>query len=183
MSRLRPSPGLVVACIALIVALGGTGYAALKLPANSVGAKQLKKGAVVRAKIKNGAVDASKLAPNSVGGASINESALGIVPAASNATHAGAAAALDKITYKSADATIPVAPSSTEISFTTLDVNCDAGQHPLGAGIREGDLVNELILDAQVSPAGYEFRIANFDTAAAHSFTGTVTCITATAIG
>ncbi len=37
----RPSPALVIACLALFVALGGTGYAALKLPKNSVKAKQL----------------------------------------------------------------------------------------------------------------------------------------------
>jgi len=37
----RPSPSLVIACIALFVALGGTGYAALTLPKNSVKAKQL----------------------------------------------------------------------------------------------------------------------------------------------
>jgi hypothetical protein len=53
MSRLRsPSPALVIACLALAVALGGTGYAAVVLPANSVGTKQLKAGAVVGAKVK-----------------------------------------------------------------------------------------------------------------------------------
>jgi hypothetical protein len=36
--RLRPSPALVVASIALAVSLGGVGYAAVKLPRNSVGA-------------------------------------------------------------------------------------------------------------------------------------------------
>jgi hypothetical protein len=55
MSRLRrrPSPALVVGCIALCVALGGTGYAAIRLPANSVGTAQLKNGAVVAAKVKS----------------------------------------------------------------------------------------------------------------------------------
>jgi hypothetical protein len=48
----RPSPALVVACLALAVALGGTGYAAISLPANSVGTKQLKNNAVVAAKVK-----------------------------------------------------------------------------------------------------------------------------------
>ena len=40
MARLKlhpPSPALAVALLALFVALGGTGYAALKLPNNSVG--------------------------------------------------------------------------------------------------------------------------------------------------
>lgn len=54
MSRLRrrPSPALVVSCLALAVALGGTGYAAVVLPANSVGTKQLRNGAVIASKIK-----------------------------------------------------------------------------------------------------------------------------------
>ena len=54
MGRLgRPSPALVVACVALAVALGGTGYAAIKLPENSVGTRQLKKDAVVASKVKD----------------------------------------------------------------------------------------------------------------------------------
>ena len=42
---------MVVALVALFVALGGGAYAALKLPANSVGAAQLKKSAVTPAKL------------------------------------------------------------------------------------------------------------------------------------
>src|SRR5436190_18267065 len=49
----RPSPALVVASIALAIALGGTGYAALKLPANSVGTAQLKTASVTSIKVKN----------------------------------------------------------------------------------------------------------------------------------
>jgi hypothetical protein len=47
----RPSPAMVVALIALFVALGGGAYAAFKLPKNSVGTKQLKKGAVTPPKL------------------------------------------------------------------------------------------------------------------------------------
>ena len=49
----RPSPALVISLVALFVALGGTGYAATQLAKNSVGAKQLRKGAVSSAKVKN----------------------------------------------------------------------------------------------------------------------------------
>jgi hypothetical protein len=49
----RPSPAMVVACVALTVALGGTSYAAAKLPKNSVGMAQLKRNAVVSAKVRN----------------------------------------------------------------------------------------------------------------------------------
>jgi hypothetical protein len=41
----------VIACLALFVALGGASYAAFKLPKNSVGAKQLRRGAVTPAKL------------------------------------------------------------------------------------------------------------------------------------
>jgi len=49
---------MVVACIALIVALGGTSYAALKLPRNSVGNKQLRPNAVTSGKVRNGSLTA-----------------------------------------------------------------------------------------------------------------------------
>src|SRR3954454_9464120 len=54
----RPTPATAIALIALFVALGGTGYAALKLPKNSVGTKQLKNNAVTGAKVKNGTLTA-----------------------------------------------------------------------------------------------------------------------------
>jgi hypothetical protein len=52
----RPSPAFVISLIALFIALGGTSYAALSLPKNSVGTKQLKNGAVTRAKVASGLV-------------------------------------------------------------------------------------------------------------------------------
>jgi len=46
-ARLRPSPALVVASLALLVALGGTGMAAVALvPKNSVGSKQVIDGSL-----------------------------------------------------------------------------------------------------------------------------------------
>jgi len=77
----RPSPALVIALIALFVAMGGTGYAALKLPRNSVGTKQLKKNAVTGSKVKNG----------SLTGKDIKLKSLGAVPTATNATNAAQA--------------------------------------------------------------------------------------------
>jgi hypothetical protein len=51
-----------VAYLALFVALGGTSYAALSLPANSVGTRQIRNGAVTTKKIANGSISAIKLA-------------------------------------------------------------------------------------------------------------------------
>lgn len=54
--RFRPSPATVIASVALLVALGGTGVAAISLPARSVGTAQLKTGAVTHAKLGANAV-------------------------------------------------------------------------------------------------------------------------------
>jgi len=45
--------GNAIAYLALFIALGGTGYAAMRLPKNSVGTAQLKNGAVTAAKVKS----------------------------------------------------------------------------------------------------------------------------------
>ena len=70
----RPSPAMVVAVIALIVAISGTAYAAGK-----IGTKQLKKNAVSTKKIKDDAVTAAKLANNAVTGAKLANGAVGTV--------------------------------------------------------------------------------------------------------
>src|SRR5436305_10987874 len=52
----RPSPAMIVALLALFIAMGGVGYAAFKLPKNSVGAKQIKKNAVNSSKVADGSL-------------------------------------------------------------------------------------------------------------------------------
>jgi hypothetical protein len=66
-SRLRPkiTYSNAIATLALFIALGGAAVAA-GLPQNSVGTKQLKRGAVTAADLRKGAVRAGKLAPKSV---------------------------------------------------------------------------------------------------------------------
>jgi hypothetical protein len=86
--RHQPSPALVVACIALAVALGGTSYAAISLPKSSVGTKQLKKNAVTSPKVKN----------NTIKGVDVLESSLGRVPSAADAANAAHATNADNTT-------------------------------------------------------------------------------------
>ena len=57
----RPSHTTVVAYLALFAALGGTSYAAVKLPKNSVGGAQIKKNAVTGAKVKNSSLGPSDI--------------------------------------------------------------------------------------------------------------------------
>ena len=56
-STARPSPALVIACLALVASLSGTSYAdVLKIPFNSVGTSELRANAVVSSKVKNGSL-------------------------------------------------------------------------------------------------------------------------------
>jgi hypothetical protein len=50
-----------IGLLALFIALGGTSYAAVTLPANSVGTTQIKKNAVTSAKVKKNAVTSAKV--------------------------------------------------------------------------------------------------------------------------
>src|SRR5215211_3132841 len=52
----RPSPAMMVAFIALLLALGSGAYAQLRIPRNSVGNAQLKRNAVTSPKVKPGSL-------------------------------------------------------------------------------------------------------------------------------
>ncbi len=65
----RPSFPTVISLIALFVALGGTSYAVVKLPAKSVGNRELKSNAVTSSKIRAQSVARSDLAPSARVGA------------------------------------------------------------------------------------------------------------------
>lgn len=91
----------VVATIALFIALGGASYAAVRVPKNSVGTKQLKKNAVGIKQLKKGAVGAEQLRDNAVTGAKVADRSLaaadigGPVDSALSATKADDASLLD----------------------------------------------------------------------------------------
>jgi hypothetical protein len=72
---------MCIALLSLFVALGGTTWAAMSLPANSVGTPQLKANAVTGGKVKN----------HSLTGADILLSSLGKVPSAAHAATADSA--------------------------------------------------------------------------------------------
>jgi hypothetical protein len=66
----------VMATVAVFIALGGTGYAAVQLGRNSVKAQNLANNAVISSKIKNGAVTNSKIANGVVGNAKLANGAV-----------------------------------------------------------------------------------------------------------
>lgn len=76
-----PSPAMVVAIAALIIALGGTVYAASGINGRT---------------IKKNSIPGNRLKKNSVTGAQVNESSLAQVPSAANAANAGHATSASK---------------------------------------------------------------------------------------
>ena len=78
----------LMATIAVFIALAGSTYAALRVPPNSVGTRQLKAASVTTGKIANGAITAAKVAEHSLTGQEIDLSALGTVPSATDALSA-----------------------------------------------------------------------------------------------
>lgn len=83
--RIRLSYANIVSTMALFLALGGVSYAAVKLPANSVGEKQIKKNAVTGKKIKKNAITGDKIKAGTITGGDVNLASLGKVPSAENA--------------------------------------------------------------------------------------------------
>lgn len=61
--RLVPSPAMAVACLALLVGLAGTGYAATRLPKNSVTTVQVKDFSLLSRDFKRGQIPAGKQGP------------------------------------------------------------------------------------------------------------------------
>jgi hypothetical protein len=102
----RPSPATVISLIALFVALGGTGYAAIKLPKNSVGSKQIKKNAVTGAKVK----------ADTLTGADILESSLAKVPSATAADTAAKATSADSATKAASADKATTADTATNLA-------------------------------------------------------------------
>jgi hypothetical protein len=67
----------VMATLAVFIALGGASYAAIRIPANSVGNKQLKDNAVRGKEIRNGVVGEKDLKDGAVGPDALQGNAVG----------------------------------------------------------------------------------------------------------
>lgn len=102
----RQAPALVVACVALVAALGGTVYAAKKingkaikvkslpgnrLAPNSVPGNRLRAGTIAGDRLAPGTVPADRLAPGALAGVEIDPATIGQVPSAVHAETADSA--------------------------------------------------------------------------------------------
>jgi hypothetical protein len=92
----RRSPALLIACLALFVALGGSVYAAARIDGRSIQVKslpgnRLAPGSLPGNRLKAGTVPSAALVPGGIAGAQIDPATLGQVPSAVHADSAQSA--------------------------------------------------------------------------------------------
>ena len=128
----RPSPALVISCLALALALGGTSYAAaLALPKNSVGPPQLKSSAVTTKKLAPNAVTTAKVLNGSLVKADFKAGQLPAGPTGP-AGPAGPAGPSGVSGLERVDAT----SATNSTPGRTASMACAAGKRLLGGGAR-----------------------------------------------
>ena len=73
----RPSPALVISCIALFVALGGVSYG---VATGAINGREIKNNTITGADVKNKSLRGNEAKPDGFGGGAIDEATLGTVP-------------------------------------------------------------------------------------------------------
>jgi hypothetical protein len=148
----RPSPALVISLIALFVALGGTGYAAITINGKniknkSIAGKKLKNKAITGAKIKGNAVTGPKVKAGSLDSSDFKAGTL-LRGATGPAGPAGANAATS-ITYRTF-----LTNSQANGATGEAEAGCDAGEKLIGGGggwVNASDPPTQFVLDATIS--------------------------------
>jgi hypothetical protein len=191
----RPSPAMVVASLALLVALGGTSVAAVEqLGRSTVGTRQLVNGAVTNPKIRNNAVNSAKVANRSL---LRSDFAPGQLPAgpigpqgpagpAGPAGAAGPAGVVGPIMVRTES--VSVADGALNGTWTSGRVrrDCQGNERAISAGTSWGDdsanlrLVTQELepkLNAQNQVIGFE-AVGTNDTGESSNFTVHVLCYT-----
>lgn len=151
MSRLtRPSFNYanVMATVAVFIALGGASYAAVKIPANSVGTKQLKKRAVGTAQLKRGSVGTAQLGTQSVGTGQLQAASVGSGQLRPGSVGTGALQAFSVTAAQlAANAVGPESLQGNAVGFDQLGPDSvDSGK------VKDGSLAYADLDRSQVSP-------------------------------
>jgi hypothetical protein len=176
---------MIVAFIALFIAIGGSSYAVTRLPAGSVGSKQLKKNAVTGAKVKNRSITAADIRVASLAGVASAVNATN----ATNAGHAAAAAGLDRVIYVNQPGTVGPAtapdPANPVATITGASATCPLGTLAIGGGVGVDDFTNTAVVDSFPDAGGraWTARVDNSDLTASHTFLVRAVCVTAAAAG
>jgi hypothetical protein len=135
----RPSPALVISCIALTIALGGTGYATvLQVPRNSVGPAQLKTAAVTNKKIAANAVTSAKVLNGSLVRGDFRPNSLPAGPA-------GPAGPVGPPGLSGVERVESTSDSNT-VNSKTQTIACPTGKRLLGGGARLNPILAQLAI-------------------------------------
>jgi hypothetical protein len=128
----RPSPAFVVASVALFVGLGGGAYAATELPSRSVGARQLRTGAVTSTAVRNGSLRATDFAPGQLpAGQKGQQGPQGLRGAQGPKGDRGPAGIAGTVVRVSAGMV-------SANSLAAMTVTCHSGEVALGGGVSIG---------------------------------------------
>ena len=198
--RHRPSPAMVVACLALGIALTGTSVAAVTaLAPNSVGTPQIKANAVTAAKLRNANVTGAKIARNAVTGTKVLNGSLtaadfvasslpkGPAGPTGPAGPAGPAGTIGPVTVRQAGVVVPGGAAQNGAYDTeTVTVNCNAGEKAISAGTGwSDDAADRELWTQRITPiitnnavTGYRGTGGN-DSGNSSTFTLYVLCYTA----
>lgn len=163
----------VTATLALVVALGGTSYAAIRLPANSVGTAQVKPDAITSGKVRNGSLLRRDFKPGELPGAR-----QGVDGPRGPAGPSGPAgdASLPVAGYKHSD---PIAvPAGATLPGSLA---CDAGMRVVGGGVYSNEANMAVQSSYPESATAWVVSMRNESTAA-RSFRVYVICLTASGV-
>jgi hypothetical protein len=128
-----PKHSTVAAYLALFIALGGTSYAAAKLPKNSVGASQIKTNGVGSSEVKNGSLrKADFKATDLPAGPAGAQGPQGLQGLKGDKGDKGATGNVGAATAHFAQHPVDLAAGAS----ATLTVFCPAGKQAIGGGIR-----------------------------------------------
>jgi hypothetical protein len=126
--RHRPSPALIVACIALFAALGGTVYAAAgridgrEIKPKSLPGSRLVPDSVAGNRLKAGTIPGNKLERGSVTGSQIDAATLAQVPSAVHADNADSA--------RDAETALHAVDAITAAKINGHSAGCGSGTRP-----------------------------------------------------
>ncbi|GAA4688951.1 hypothetical protein [Nocardioides nanhaiensis] len=154
--QILPSLSLVVSMLALVVALGGASYAAVK-----INGADIKRSSIPGSALKARAVVGPKIGLDAVTGKNVKESSLGQVPSAAQAdTAAGVAdegvdsAALAGITRRSNGESIAAGTTGSVIA------SCEPGEQVIGGG-NDGSLSFRVIASRNEGTTGWRVFVFN----------------------
>lgn len=176
----RPSPALVISCLALFLALTGSAFA-VGVAKNSVRSAQIVDGTVRTIDLRDNAVNAPKIAPDAVGREEIAENAVESAEVAQDTLTNQDLGAASVTSSEVADQSLaasdlgPDSVASSELGAVTVrtnaakvakdangsvSVNCAAGEQVLGGGGQPGHFGTEMT-SSRPSGNGWLYQAKN----------------------